>query len=70
MEFSKAKLLIASDGERTFVLFNGVPISCEEFSFESDGCVVRFSMNKIAPHHTFSEKAFTEFVENELGYKR
>lgn len=69
MEFAKTKLLIASDGERTFVLFNGVPISCEEFSFETDGCSVRFSMKNVAPNRAFSMEKFADFVENEIGVK-
>lgn len=70
MEFSRVKLLIASDGDRTAILFNGSPINCEEFSFETDGCSIRFSMKNVAPNRAFSMEKFADFVENELGYKR
>ncbi len=41
MELSNAKVLIASDGEKTFVLVNGTPLIGDKIDFKSDMCGVR-----------------------------
>ena len=49
MELSNPKILIASDGDKTYVIVNGLPIRCEEFKFYADGCDVSFSIEKPTP---------------------
>lgn len=69
MEFSKSKILIASDGERTYAVLNGVPLVCEELSFFTDGIDVQASVKNARLGRTFTHEQFLDFVENKLGYK-
>lgn len=45
MELSNAKVLIASDGEKTFVLVNGTPLIGDKIDFKCDMCGVRLSVS-------------------------
>lgn len=45
MELSNAKVLIASDGEKTFVLVNGTPLIGDKVDFKCDMCGVRLSVS-------------------------
>ncbi len=69
MELSNPKILIASDGDKTYVIVNGLPIRCEEFKFYADGCDVSFSIEKAHAGNLFTWKQFLDFIENNLGYK-
>ena len=69
MDLSKTNLLIASDGEKTYAVLNGVPIICDELSFFADGIDVQTSIKNARLSRTFTEEQFLDFVENKLGYK-
>ena len=63
MELSNAKVLIASDGEKTFVLVNGTPLIGDKIDFKSDMCGVRLSVPNL-----YKASDFAAFVKNKLGY--
>lgn len=69
MELSKNKILMASDGDKTYLIINGSPVLCEEFSFFSDGIDVHYSIKKAHPLRGFTADEFMSFIENDLGYK-
>ncbi len=69
MELSKPRILIASDGDKTYAVVNGLPIRCEELKFYTDGCDVSFSIEKAHSGNLFTGEQFLDFVENKLGYK-
>lgn len=69
MVLSKPKILIASDGDKTYAVMNGVPLRCEELTFHTDGIDATISIDKAHSGHLFTGEQFLHFVENELGYK-
>ena len=66
MVLSNPKILIASDGDKTYAIVNGLPLRCEELTFHTDGCDVSFSVQN---GKLFSGEEFIRFVEDKLGYK-
>lgn len=69
MALSKPKFLIVSNGEKTYVILNGVPCACESFEFSHEGGEgVRFSMRDVRSAPTFTLEDFYRFAES-LGYK-
>lgn len=73
MELSNCKILIASNGKETRVLFNGMEMPAgEKFSFSVEGGespVMDFTGISAINHPPHSEKEFFESVERMLGYK-
>lgn len=69
MELSKPRILMASDGEKTFVILNGVPAVGTKFSYIADGVDVKYSLDDVRPLNGFTAKEFLDFVETDLGYK-
>ena len=69
MELSKSKILIASNGEKTYAILNGVPLLCESLSFRTDGIDAVMSVENSHLGKSFTEAQFFDFVENTLGYK-
>lgn len=69
MALSKPKFLIVSDGEKTYIILNGVPCVCDRFEFSNEyGEGVRFSMRDVWAEHAFTLEDFYRFAES-LGYK-
>lgn len=65
----KRKVLIASDGEKTFVLVNGTPLIGDKIDFKSDMCGVRLSVsNALLTPNLYKASDFAAFVKNKLGY--
>lgn len=70
MKLDKAKILLASDGEKTMIIINGVPTNCTAFTFSAvGGEPVKYSVEGVNTSLGFTEKEFMDFVENTLGYK-
>lgn len=69
MELSRAKVLIASDGEKTFAIVNGLVLVCSEFKLRADRCGVRvsFSDSLLTPD-LYKWSDFVDFVQKDLGY--
>ena len=69
MELSNAKVLIASDGEKTFVLVNGTPLIGDKIDFKSDMYCGRLSVsNALLTPNLYKASDFAAFVKNKLGY--
>ncbi len=73
MELSNCKILIASNGKETRVLYNGVEMpASQEFTFSVEGGespVMDFSGISVINHSPYTEKEFFGSVERMLGYK-
>ena len=69
MVLSNPKILIASDGDKTYAIVNGLPLRCEELTFHTDGCDVSFSVQNVHAGKAFSGDEFIRFIEDKLGYK-
>lgn len=73
MELSNCKILIASNGDETRILFNGMEMpASEKFLFYVEGGespVMDFTGISVINHPPHSEKEFFESVERMLGYK-
>ena len=69
MELSNAKVLIASDGEKTFVLVNGTPLIGDKVDFKCDMCGVRLRVSiALLTPNLYKANDFAAFVKNKLGY--
>ena len=69
MELTNPKILIASDGRKTYVIANGTPVVCEEFTFSADGIDVTASAKNVNLTGGFTAEQFEDFVKNNLGYQ-
>lgn len=69
MELSNSKILIASDGDKTYIIINGASVVCSDFTFHTDGIDVAYSANDVIAARKFTIDDFFTFVENNLGYK-
>ena len=70
MELSKNSILIASDGDTTMVLLNGVPISAEAIEFKSEalnGSTVSIKGINLAMPNEYND--FWKYLREKLGYK-
>lgn len=70
MELSRAKVLIASDGKKTFAIVNGLLLVCSKFEIRADaiaGVRVSFSDSLLTPD-LYKWSDFVDFVQNKLGY--
>lgn len=70
MELSRAKVLVASDGEKTFAIVNGLLLVCSKFEICAEsisGVRVSFSDSLLTPD-LYKWSDFVDFVQNELGY--
>ena len=70
MELSRAKVLVASDCEKTFAIVNGVLMVCSKFEIRADaiaGVRVSFSDSLLTPD-LYKWSDFVDFVQNKLGY--
>lgn len=69
MKLSGPKILIASNGRKTYAIVNGTPAICEELAFSTDGINVTLTVKDQHLDRGFTVKQFEEFLEDELGYK-
>ena len=70
MELSKNSILIASDGDTTMVLLNGVPISAESIEFKAEamnGATVSIKGINLAMPNEYND--FWKYLREKLGYK-
>lgn len=73
MDLSDCKILIASNGDETRILFNGVEMpACQKFEFSVSGGespMMNFCGISACNHPPHLENEFFEHVERMLGYK-
>ena len=70
MGSSKNSILIASDGDTTMVLLNGVPISAEAIEFKAEaltGSTVSIKGINLAMPNEYND--FWKYLREKLGYK-
>lgn len=70
MELSRAKVLVASDGEKTFAIVNGLALVCSDFKIHANattGVSVSFSDSLLTPD-LYKWSDFVDFVQKDLGY--
>lgn len=70
MELSKNSILIASDGDTTCVMLNGVPISAEAIEFKAEalnGSTVSIKGINLAMPNEYND--FWKYLREKLGYK-
>ena len=70
MELSRAKVLVASDGEKTFAIVNGLALVCSDFNLHANattGVSVSFSDSLLTPD-LYKWSDFVDFVQKDLGY--
>ena len=70
MELSKNSILIASDGDTTCVMLNGVPISAEAIEFKAEalnGSTVSIKGINLAMPSEYND--LWKYVREKLGYK-
>ena len=68
MELSKNSILIASDGDTTVVLLNGVPISAEAIEFKAEalsGSTVSIKGINLAMPNEYND--FWKYLRDNLG---
>ena len=68
MELSKNSILIASDGDTTVVLLNGVPISAESIEFKAEalnGSTVSIKGINLAMPNEYND--FWKYLRDNLG---
>ena len=71
MELSKNSILIASDGDTTVVLLNGVPISAESIEFKAEalnGSTVSIKGINLAMPNEYND--FWKYLRNNLGFRK
>ena len=71
MELSKNSILIASDGDTTVVLLNGVPISAEAIEFKAEalnGSTVSIKGINLAMPNEYND--FWKYLRNNLGFRK
>ena len=71
MELSKNSILIASDGDTTFVMLNGVPISAEAIEFKAEalnGSTVSIKGINLAMPNEYND--FWKYLRNNLGFRK
>ena len=69
MELSGPRILIASNGRKTYAVVNGTPTICEELVFSADGIDVTLTVKDQHLDRGFTKEQFGEFLESELGCK-
>ena len=70
MELSKNSILIASDGDTTMVLLNGVPISAEAIEFKAEalnGSTVSIKGSNLAMPNEYND--FWKYLRDNLGLR-
>ena len=70
VESSKNSILIASDGDTTCVMLNGVPISAEAIEFKAEalnGSTVSIKGINLAMPNEYND--FWKYLREKLGYK-
>ena len=70
MELSKNSILIASDGDTTCVMLNGVSISAEVIEFKAEalsGSTVSINGINLAMPNEYND--FWKYLREKLGYK-
>ena len=70
MELSKNSILIASDGDTTMVLLNGVPISAESIEFKAEamnGSTVSIKGINLAMPNEYND--FWKYLRDNLGLR-
>ena len=70
MELSKNSILIASDGDTTCVMLNGVPISAESIEFKAEalsGSTFSIKGINLAMPNEYND--FWKYLREKLGYK-
>ena len=71
MELSKNSILIASDGDTTVVILNGVPISAEAIEFKAEalnGSTVSIKGINLAMPNEHND--FWEYLRANLGFRK
>ena len=71
MGSSKNSILIASDGDTTFVMLNGVPISAEAIEFKAEalnGSTVSIKGINLAMPNEYND--FWKYLRNNLGFRK
>ena len=71
MELSKNSILIASDGDTTVVLLNGVHISAESIEFKAEalnGSTVSIKGINLAMPNEYND--FWKYLRNNLGFRK
>ena len=71
MGSSKNSILIASDGDTTVVLLNGVPISAESIEFKAEalnGSTVSIKGINLAMPNEYND--FWKYLRNNLGFRK
>ena len=70
MELSKNSILIASDGDTTCVMLNGIPISAESIEFKAEalnGSTFSIKGINLAMPNEYND--FWKYLREKLGYK-
>ena len=71
MGSSKNSILIASDGDTTFVMLNGVPISAEAIEFKAEalnGSTVSIKGINLAMPNEYND--FWKYLRDNLGFRK
>ena len=68
MESSQNNILIASDGDTTMVLLNGIPVSAESMEFKANGLTgSTVSFTKMSLLSAYQREDFWKYMRDNFG---